>query len=89
MPTFAEARYPVDFLVPLCVFAPKGTPTAIVEKLSAVLNRVAKEPEMIEYFKKLRIVTVGTTPAEAVAYIAADRDRITKVIIDVGLAANP
>lgn len=38
------------------LFAPRGTPAAIVQKLNAVMNEILKEKEVRGAFEKLRVV---------------------------------
>lgn len=44
------------------IFAPAGTPRPIVDKLSADINRVLRQPEQIERWKILGFDPIGTTP---------------------------
>ncbi len=49
-PTMAEAGLPgYENSSPIWVFAPRGTPAAIVNKLSDALTRIASTPEFKEY----------------------------------------
>jgi tripartite-type tricarboxylate transporter receptor subunit TctC len=44
------------------IFAPAGTPRPIVDKLSADINRVLRQPEQLERWKTLGFDPIGTTP---------------------------
>ena len=44
------------------IFAPARTPKPIVDKLSADINKVLKEPESMEKWKTLGFDPIGTTP---------------------------
>lgn len=88
IPTLAESGIPVEFPVLAAFIVRKGTPPEIVNFLSTEIAKVAKEPEIIERFKRLSIITQGTTPGEASALIEADTRRATEAVRDAGLAAG-
>ena len=53
---------------------PKGTPAAIVAKLSAAIQAIAAEPAMQQRFLDTGARTVATTPQETAAF--AERERV-------------
>ena len=53
---------------------PKGTPAAIVAKLSAAVQAIAAEPSMQQRFLDTGARTVSTTPQETAAF--AERERV-------------
>jgi tripartite-type tricarboxylate transporter receptor subunit TctC len=63
LPTMEEAGFP-DFAIEgwYGIFAPARTPRPIVDKLSADINRVLREPESMEKWKTLGFDPIGTTP---------------------------
>jgi tripartite-type tricarboxylate transporter receptor subunit TctC len=52
--------------------APAGTPPAIIDKLSAEVDRILKKPEVVERFSKLGATPVGGTPKQLGDFIAAE-----------------
>jgi tripartite-type tricarboxylate transporter receptor subunit TctC len=66
------------------VFAPAGTPPAIVRKLETELRRIMQMADVKEKFKALATPTVGSTAEEFVQLI----DTETKMWAEVGRAAN-
>jgi tripartite-type tricarboxylate transporter receptor subunit TctC len=66
------------------VFAPAGTPPAIIHKLETELRGIMQMAEVKEKFRALATPTVGSTGAEFVQLI----DKETKMWADVGRAAN-
>jgi tripartite-type tricarboxylate transporter receptor subunit TctC len=52
--------------------APAGTPRAIIDKLSAEVDRILKKPEVVERFSKLGATPVGGTPKQLGDFIAAE-----------------
>jgi tripartite-type tricarboxylate transporter receptor subunit TctC len=71
------------------IFAPKGTPPAILDKLRTELNAVLAMPEVKE-----RLVTSGagepyiTTPGEFSAVLRADYERYGNVIKSIGFKVD-
>ena len=63
LPTMGEAGFP-DFAIEgwYGIFAPAKTPRPIVDKLSADINKVLKEPASLERWKTLGFDPIGTTP---------------------------
>jgi tripartite-type tricarboxylate transporter receptor subunit TctC len=66
------------------VFAPAGTPPAIVHRLETELRGIMQMAEVKEKFRALATPTVGSTAAEFVQTI----DTETKMWAEVGRAAN-
>jgi tripartite-type tricarboxylate transporter receptor subunit TctC len=63
LPTMEESGFP-DFAIEgwYGIFAPARTPKPIVDKLSADINKVLREPESMERWKTLGFDPIGTTP---------------------------
>jgi tripartite-type tricarboxylate transporter receptor subunit TctC len=60
-------------------FAPAATPKPIVDKLSAEVQAIMKEPAVIEQMKKLGVDPVGSTQEQFAAHIAAETKRWAEV----------
>lgn len=57
------------------VFAPKGLPEALLQKLNSVINGIVMSPAMAEQRRKLGSTVTGPmTPAQAQAFVLAERD---------------
>ena len=71
--TFAEAglNYPGQGWWGLA--APKGTPSAIVDKINAEFVKLFKEPKFIAFLDKQSVVAAPTTPAGFAAFLKEDR----------------
>ena len=68
VPTFAELGYPLDIMAGTRS-RPDWTPRAIVERMSAEINRVIQSPEGREQMLKFGLLATGTTPDELAAVI--------------------
>jgi tripartite-type tricarboxylate transporter receptor subunit TctC len=86
VPTLAEAGY-ADMLDYTWVglFAPAGTPAAIVTKLDGALQQVLKSPEMKERIQALAFDIVGDPPARTAEYVRTEVVRWGGVIKKTGV----
>ena len=75
VPTMAEAGVR-DFVITSwgAFVVPKGTPAAVVAKLSDAIKAIAAEPAMQQRFLDAGARTVSTTPQETAAF--AERERV-------------
>ena len=86
VPTFAEQGLP-DY-APIAwqgVLAPAGTPSAILEKLSAAMRKVCQSPDLAKKWRDYGGELSCNTPAEFTAFINADRAMWGKVIRAAGV----
>ena len=67
------------------VFAPAGTPAAIVNRLSVDIAQFLQRTEVRERFLNTGVETVGSTPAEFAATVKAEIAKWGKLIRDAGI----
>jgi tripartite-type tricarboxylate transporter receptor subunit TctC len=72
VPTLKEGGTDVDGDLWTGVFAPSGTPPAIVKKLESEFIRIARLPEVIARLKPLGVQTIGNSSEEFTRILAAD-----------------
>jgi tripartite-type tricarboxylate transporter receptor subunit TctC len=72
VPTLKETGADVDGDLWTGVFAPKGTPPAVVKKLESEFIRIAQLPDVIARLKPLGVNTVGNSSEEFTRILAAD-----------------
>ncbi len=60
--------------------APAGTPAAVINRMSAEVDRILKRPEVIERFKGLGAEPVGGTPDQLAQFIAAETKKWQQVV---------
>jgi tripartite-type tricarboxylate transporter receptor subunit TctC len=65
--------------------APKGTPKAVVDKLSAEINKTLKDPEFRAQIIRLGIDPVGGTPEQAAAFLREQLPIWKQRAVDAGL----
>jgi tripartite-type tricarboxylate transporter receptor subunit TctC len=73
VPTLAEQGLP-DYEVTLWfgMWAPAGTPAAVVQKLNAAVNAIVQEPQVREQFAKLGIQPSPMKPEEFARFVRAE-----------------
>jgi tripartite-type tricarboxylate transporter receptor subunit TctC len=64
----------------LGVIAPRATPVAIVNKLSAELGKVAKSPDVVQKFAPEGSTMVGSSPKVLQDLIAVELERWRKIV---------
>ena len=89
VPTIAEGGLPgFEVNVWYGLFAPRGTPPRIVEKIAADVSNVLKAPETRERLLTLGVDAEGSTPAQFKAYFREDIGKWRKVVIAAGVHAD-
>jgi tripartite-type tricarboxylate transporter receptor subunit TctC len=84
VPTVAESLPGFSAVGWYGVLAPAGTDAAIVNKLSAEINRILKLPEVSERLSSLGAEPAGSTPEEFAAHIRTEIAKWGKVVRDSG-----
>nr|AHZ45697.1 tripartite tricarboxylate transporter family receptor [uncultured bacterium] len=86
LPSIAESGFPgFEAVSWYPIFAPAGTPRAIVQKINADVNRILAKPDVRERYFKVGMVPFGGTPEALRDYLQADIKRWTRVIVDLGV----
>jgi tripartite-type tricarboxylate transporter receptor subunit TctC len=84
-PTFAELGMPEFVAAPwFAIVAPAGTPSAIVNKLNAEINKILAAPDVKEIFAKQGANTVIATPEETGAFFRQEIEKWAKVVAETG-----
>ena len=85
VPTVMESGVPgYEAYVWMGLFAPKGTPAPIIDKLQHEIVAVLDAPEVKSYMATAGIEIVGSTPAEFGKFFRSERDLWAKVIRETG-----
>jgi tripartite-type tricarboxylate transporter receptor subunit TctC len=73
LPTVAEQGFPgFEAIQWIGLLTTAGTPSEIIERLNAEVNRALRDPDLIAKFAQQGISPAGGTPAEFKRTIAAD-----------------
>ena len=86
VPTFQELGYPLDLVGWNGIIAPKGTPKAIVERLSAEINKIIQSPEGRARMLQMGLLATGTSPAEFADILRRDTPRWGETWKGAGIA---
>ncbi|HKA41114.1 MAG TPA: tripartite tricarboxylate transporter substrate binding protein [Burkholderiales bacterium] len=86
VPTLLESGIPVEVNLWTGMFAPEGTPRAVVAKLNEDVRRIVDTPQMKEWLlKNLGGEFTPHTPDQFSSFLAADAARWQKTIKEIGL----
>jgi tripartite-type tricarboxylate transporter receptor subunit TctC len=80
VPTVVESGYPgIEAVTWVGMFAPAGTPRAIIDRLNAEINRIIREPDIKAKLDQQGMVGGGGTPEDLAALVSAEIKRWTAV----------
>ena len=89
VPTMAEAGVPgYEMDVWYGLFAPRGTPTAVIAKIAADAIRIMQAPDMRERWNAVGVEPAGTTPVEFARQYRAEIGKWAKVVTAAKLAPD-
>lgn len=85
LPTVIEAGVPgYEILIWNALFAPRGTPPAIIARLNGEVIKILDLSEVREAFVKQGAEVSGSTPEQLAAYVAAELAKWAKVVAASG-----
>ena len=70
------------------VFAPGGTPTAIIRRINQEMVNVMKQPQVKDKFNASGLEVVANSPEEFTALLKSDMARMGKVIKEAGIESD-
>ena len=70
------------------LLVPAGTPADIVARIHAEAVKGLRLPQMTKRIQEQGFEVIGSTPAEAQAFIAAEVERWGKVVRDAGIKTD-
>ncbi|HEY0200853.1 MAG TPA: tripartite tricarboxylate transporter substrate binding protein [Burkholderiaceae bacterium] len=89
LPTFAESGQPeMNFATWHGLYAPAGTPAAVVERLSHALAQVAADADFQQKLRDAGAEVTFTQPAAFLHYNRAERQRWAEIVRKVGATSN-
>jgi tripartite-type tricarboxylate transporter receptor subunit TctC len=69
-------------------YAPKGTRTAILDKMNAAINATSKLPEVRARFEAVSYESSPGTRADFESFIASERQRLQKIVVQQNMTAD-
>jgi tripartite-type tricarboxylate transporter receptor subunit TctC len=88
VPLLKEVYPALDFRVWFAVFAPPGTPPAIVSGMSQAMNKVAGDPELKQNFFNIALTPNAGTPQELATLLHNDFERYGKIVRQFNISAQ-
>lgn len=88
VPTFAETFPGFEMTTWFGIFAPAGTPPAVVNKLSQALATIIAQPDVHQLLNSLALPPMGSAPQEMARVLRMDYDRLGKVVRDNKITAD-
>lgn len=88
VPTVAESLPGFEATTWFAMFAPAGTPKAIIDRLHAEAVRIFKLPDVQERLQKLGLEPIVSTPEELARYQASEIVKWSKVVKESGASAD-
>jgi tripartite-type tricarboxylate transporter receptor subunit TctC len=85
VPMLSEIYPEIDFLGWFAMFAPLGTPQAIVTKMSQEMNKIARNPELRPLLLKAALAPHPGTPEELAALLQKDYERYGKLVRELNI----
>ncbi len=89
LPTIASSGLPgYELETNTGMFAPTGTPVAIINRLQSEISRALNQPEIKQKLAGAGMEPVASTPAEFTAKVKAEIARLGKVVKDADIRAD-
>lgn len=88
VPLLKEIYPAMDFRVWFGIFAPVGTPPAVVSGMSQAMNKVAADPELRQVLFGIAMTPNPGTPDELASLLQRDYERYGKIIREFNITAQ-
>jgi tripartite-type tricarboxylate transporter receptor subunit TctC len=88
VPTIAETLPGFQAVTWYALFAPRGTPPAIVKKLNGAVVKILSDPTLAQRLVSQGLDPAPGTPAELDAYIRAETERFSRIITLANMKAG-
>lgn len=85
VPTLKELGYDLDLSNWIGVFAPKGTPQPIVDKLSAATKAALEDKSTLQTLDRLQVTPAWQSPADFAAFVTGNVNLSRDLLQDAGL----
>jgi tripartite-type tricarboxylate transporter receptor subunit TctC len=87
IPTIAESLPGFQAVTWYALFAPRGTPSAIIARQNAEVVKILTEPTVVQRLASQGLDPAPGSPAELTAYMRAEIERFGRIIKLAGLAS--
>lgn len=88
IPTVAETYPGYEAIGWFQIIAPAGTPTAVIEKINADVNRIINAPDMLTRLNDMGVYPRADAPSVARDFFASQQKVMKKWVSDLGIQAQ-
>jgi len=88
VPTLIEAGVPAESTFWQGVFAPAGTPRAVIDRLNAAVREIVMQDDTKAFYAKLGAELGASTPEQLADTLRQESDKWSKIVKDIGLEVN-
>jgi tripartite-type tricarboxylate transporter receptor subunit TctC len=88
VPTLIEAGIPAESTFWQGVFAPGGTPKAVIDRLNAAVRQVIAQDDTRAFYAKLGAELGASSPEELAATLQQEIAKWSKIVKDIGIEVN-
>jgi tripartite-type tricarboxylate transporter receptor subunit TctC len=88
IPTVAETYPGYEAIGWFQIIVPAGTPTAVIEKINADVNRVINAPDMVTRLNDMGVYPRADSPAVAREFFATQQRAMKKLVSDLNIQAQ-
>lgn len=88
VPTFREQGFPIDLIEWTGIFAPKGTPPAVVQRAGSAVTAVVSQPDFAKFLADLGMTPKTMTPQAFADLIRTETEQWRSDIKRIGFTAE-
>lgn len=88
VPTYREQGFPVDLIEWTGIFAPKGTPTAVLQRVGSAVSAVVGQPDFAKFLADLGMTPKTATPQAFADQVRAETEQWRTDIKKIGFTAE-
>ena len=88
VPTIGESLPGYETYTWNALFAPKGTPKPVIDRLNAEAVKAVKDPAVAERMKVFSAAVVGSTPEALADHVKAEIEKWTPVVKEAGVSID-
>lgn len=88
LPTYSEQGFPIDNIEWTGIFAPKGTPKAVVQRIASAVQAVVATPDFARFLADLGMTPQSSTPESFAERVRAETEQWRVDIKRLGFTAE-
>jgi tripartite-type tricarboxylate transporter receptor subunit TctC len=88
VPTYREQGFPIDIIEWTGIFAPKGTPLAVMQRVASAVSAVVTQPDFAKFLADLGMTPKTSTPQSFADQVRAETEQWRSDIKKIGFTAE-